>query len=243
MKYNIKEQTFEDLAELIVNTHADELEAKQPLPISRKLYVEGKIASLVDSLQKDYKTLLSHMQKLNAILVLELHTLPQVKRAQHRQEFILATNRLKSEIDSEELTKAGSWQALLKLSNETLLWIYQLGLQRFQEENFEEALSIFFTLALLNSHVCDYLIALGTTQQSLSLEIPALHTFSLASILEPEHEIPRCRCAEIYTRLEQFDDALLEIEALGEIIKNKKLDSLRPHFELLENKAKNKQST
>lgn len=242
MNYSAKEPEFTKLADIIVNAQADELEAKQPLPISRELYVKGKTAALIETLQKDYKNLQLCMEKLNEILILELHTLSQVKRAQHRQEFILATNRLRSNIDPEELTAAGSWQNLLKLSNETLLWIYQIGYQRFEENKLEEAFSAFLTLVMLNPLVCDYLIALGITQKALSQETPALHTFSLASILEPEHAIPRYHCAEIYLLAGKFDDALLELKALGEIIQKQNINSLRSPFELLQSKARNKQA-
>ena len=241
MNYNTTEPSFTEIASLVANAQADILEAKQPLPTSRKLYIEEKTKQLTTILEDDYNKLLLHMKRLNEILILELHLLPQVKRALHRQELILATNKLRSHIDPEEVAAAGSWQKLLNLTNETMLWIYQVGYKQFEEKKLEQALSIFLTLAILNPHICDYLIALGTAQLALAQKTQALHTFSLASILEPEHPIIRFRCAEIYLDSEQFDDALLELEALREIIEKEKLNSIKPYFEFLKNKANNKE--
>ena len=247
MKYEIKESAalseLASIAEGIVNELADELEVKRPLPVSRKLYVEGKTLILAKTLQEEYKKVLLQMSRVGEVLDDELTRLPEIERESYSKELSLAMEMLKSGIDSDDLEKAGSLQSLLKLRNETLLWIYRLGAQRFEEKKFDEALSFFMVLVALNSRVCDYWIALGTTQQALLLDADALISFSLAAVLDPEYAMPKCHSAEIYLRLGRFDEASLEIEALAEIIQKKNLDSLKSYLECLQNKLVNRQSS
>ncbi len=208
----------------------------------REKYVKQKILGLIHDLEENHKKILDSMTQARKTLLVDLKNLPDIEKEHHAKELLIAMDKLSHNIEIEQITAATSWQKFLGLSNETLIWIYKLGFQFFENKNNEEAFPLFLMLTLLNPFVADYWIALGFVQKGLSLEVVALDSFSLAALLNPDNPTPRYQNAEIHLHLGQFDKALLELESLAEIIEKQKLDSLKPEFELLFNKAQNKQT-
>ncbi len=121
-----------------------------------------------------------------------------------------------------------SYQAFVGLSDETLLWMYQVGDQFFGEQRFEEAFAIFSLVTQLNPLVCDFWIAFALTQMRQNDPSEALKSFAFAIVADPSHPIPRYQSAKLYLQLEQKQDAMIELEVLEEIIRLKQLDSLSP---------------
>ncbi|MES2199632.1 MAG: hypothetical protein V4489_05655 [Chlamydiota bacterium] len=243
MKLENTESIFSELAELVAESQADELEVKHKLPMAREEYIKQKTLSLIADLEKEHKKTLKSMEEARKILLADLENLPEVEREHHAKELLIAMDRLSRNVEMEQVTAATSWQKFLGLSNETLIWIYKLGFQFFEHKDNEKALSLFLMLAMLNPLVSDYWIALGFAQKGLSLEAAAINSFSSASFLNSDNPTPIYQSAEIYLHLGEFDKALLELEALAEIIERQKLDALKPQFELLFNKTKNKQTS
>lgn len=247
MDYKAKEESataeLTKIAEDQACKEADVLEVKHSLPMSRKLYVENKTAQYLNELKKELAKLLVQMNKVSVVINEKLQNLPDIERNVYAKELTLAVEILNNQdIDSAKFEEAGSLQKIVKLSNETLLWIYRIGAQFFEEKKFEDSICFFRFLVILNPNVCDYWIALGTAQQAFADKSQALLSFSLAVILEPEHVEARRLCAEANMSLGQFEEAFVEIQALAEIIKKQKLDSLRPLLEELQNKVRVKQS-
>ena len=241
MQSTNKESIFTELASLVAEDQADELEGKQQLLMPREQYVKQKKTALIYELERENKELLEHMATAKHILSENLQILPQEEKGYYAKEFITAMDRLTHNIEIKQMVTEDSWQSLLGFSNKTMFWIYSLGYNLFEEKNYNEALSLFLMLTTLNSTVPDNWIALGLTQKNLSLEDCALNSFNTASLLNPENPTSRYQSAEIYLHLGEFDKALIELEALSEIIESQKLESLRPQLEFLLSKAKNKQ--
>ncbi len=239
---------FSSLAELLAEMQADELEVKHGLLVPRNQYIEEKIGSIKQELEGHYAKILRSMSSIAVILKKELELLPQIVKEHHAKELSFAMQRLivckknPEELAKEEkVLEANTWQDFFNLSDETLLWIYKIGYRYHEERKTEEARALFQLLVMLNSQVSDYWVALGFTERQLSLESVALTSFAMAIILNPENPIPRYQSAELYFHLGQFEDALLELDVLSEIIAKEKLDFLKSDVELLRSKVKNKQ--
>ena len=233
---------FTELAELIAESQADELAVKQRLMMPREKYIEQKTQGLIHDLEKEHKKTLSYMDQARNILLEEIRQLPLAEQEHHAKDILIAVDKLSKNIELDQVEKAGSYQQLLGFSNETMLWIYQLGSKFFGEKHYEKALSLFLMLTLLNPLICEHWTCLGFTQKNLSLEPSALLSFSTAALLSPENPTPRLQGAEIHLHLGDFDKALIELEALREIIESQNLSSLKPQLELMMNKAQNRQS-
>ena len=242
MKLENTKSIFSELAALIAESQADELAVKQRLMMPREKYIEQKTLGLIHDLEKEHKKTLHYMEQARKLLLEDLKNLPDQEKEHHARELLLAMSKLSHNVEMEEVIAATSWQKFLGLSDETLIWIYKLGLKFFEKKSNEEALSLFLMLPMLNPLVADYWIALGFAQKELSLQDLALNSFSSASFLNPDNPTPVYQNAKIYLHLGQFDDALQELEVLTGIIEKQKLDFLKPQLELLLTKAQNKQT-
>lgn len=240
---------FSTLAELMANAQADELQVKNQLLTSRERYVADKTASILETLQEQSQKTQHSMQMVNALVKEELTHLSNLEKEKYTKEFHTAVERLNlNKTQMEELLKdqkivqADTWQDFLGFSEDTLLWLYQIGLRNYEQKRLEESHAIFRLLIMLNSLDCDCWIGLGFTQKSLLQPQEALNSFATAIILSPENPIARYQSATLYLELGQFDDALVELEILSEIIQKEKLDDFKSEVEVLLNKARNKQS-
>ncbi|MES2199658.1 MAG: tetratricopeptide repeat protein [Chlamydiota bacterium] len=235
------EPLFIELAKVIANRQADELAVKGQLTIERGLFVEQKMATIVEALNDENTKIRKSLIKANQLLMEDLELLPNVEKELRTQELSVMTDKLNQVVDPDQLVAAGSWQNFLNLSNETLLWIYNLGYRCFEEKKYKEASSLFLILTLLNPLVCDYWVALGFAQRGLLLDASALNSFVTATTLNPDNPAARYQAADIYLQLKQPTEAIEELEALLKIIEDQRLDVLRPCTELLLDTAKKEQ--
>lgn len=240
---------FLPLAELLANTQADELQVKNQLSTPKENYIADKTASILQALQEQSKKMLCSMEMINAILKEELNHLPNFEKENLTKEFAIASEKLdqikthKEKIvrDPKSLS-SNTWQSFLGLSEPTLLWLYQVGRYHYEQKCLEEAKTLFHLLIMLNSLDHTHWIGLGFTQKSLLELQEALDSFAMAIILNPKNPIARYQSAKLYLQLGQFEDALIELEILSEIIQKEKLDFLKSDVEVLFNKARNRQS-
>jgi tetratricopeptide (TPR) repeat protein len=138
--------------------------------------------------------------------------------------------------------KANTFQEFLKISKDTLSWIYSIGHKLYTAKKGDDAYAIFHLLTCLNSLVCDYWIGLGFAQYLVGEAEPALHSFSMASILDPENPTSRYQSAKIYIERKEFSDALTELSVLEEVIQKYNLDRLKTSFLALKNQAQSLQA-
>ncbi len=234
-------QRFRKVAVAVAEAKADELEVKQGLPMNREEYIKIEAKAIQESMFFEYEKLCDHMEKSSAVLEEALQKLPPVEKEKMRDDLVSAWSKLGT-IDEDSALQKDSLQAFLGLSNQVLLWIYQVAHNSFKENRHEEAQDLFFILVLLNPMVRDYWVALGYAYQARDLQERALESFSLASLLDPEHAVSRYQSAKIYLSQGEFHDALAELEVLEEIIHKQHLDFLRPHFETLQMQARNRKT-
>lgn len=123
-------------------------------------------------------------------------------------------------IGSQSSEKPVLFQELFGLSDETLMSIYDLGVDLVQKENFDHANTLFVFLTTLAPHVTSYWIAQGVCLQALDRHKDAIAIFDAAKVLDPSEPALSAYTIESYLALKEKDKASLEIDALKEIIKS-----------------------
>lgn len=224
------------VATSLAQEHADEHAVKNTLSVPKEQFIETEKNIILGSLKNTWKTVLDRMGKGQKALEEHLVLLSPTEKAQIKSELDAAAKKLEEKGMSPSLD-VPSLQEELSIRNSTLLHIYKAGYECFQHQKLDEAFALFLTLTLLNSKVVDYWMALGTVQRALHSERAALYSFSLVSLLDLNNTLSRMHSAEIYLHLQEGEDALAELEALSEIIEEKKLDSLKPQLARLQEKA------
>ncbi len=238
----LRRRAYAPLAELLAIQKADELEARKGLLVPKDQYIKDHIPSIEEELNTHFTKLEQRFKKAGHLLQKALHLLSPAEKAPYEKDLLHGLNIIQllgtnpSAIENKmTLFTANTYQEFLGISNETLLWIYSIGHTFIEEKKGQEAYAIFHMLISFNSLISDYWIALGFAQNLLKEDLDALNSFSMASLLNPESPISRYQSAKIYLHLNQYDDALAEIEALEEIIKSLNLDQLKASTQTIKN--------
>lgn len=237
-----KKTSIKELSRALACARAEELEVKNGLLIPKDQYIENVMDSIEAIFTTEYEKILDQMREAYHLLQHEIQRLPLLEKDLYNKEITLAREKLRNTMDLQDLADTSYLQQFLGFSDKTLLWIYQVEFNYLEQEKFKEALAIFSLLPLLNPFICDYWIALGFAQKANTLDAEAICSFSFASILNPKNPVSRYRSAELYIKLGRFDDALVELEVLSEIIHTEKLHFLRSNLETLQSKARNRSS-
>jgi hypothetical protein len=230
-KAKLLKEAFTKLGNLVAARMLEEQEAKGPLLEAKNLYLQRKADEVIKSLETMEETMTSNLKSAFAHSQDKLYLLPSDKRALIEKELSSLSARADKVVPfllegKKEITEP--LQAMLGLSNETLLWFYDMALDFFKQDKKEEASSIFQLLTTLNPLVCDYWIALGITQRSLKQEEKALHSFKMASLMDSKNPIPRYNSIEIHLEHHELESAKAELHLLEEIIKTEHRKDLEP---------------
>lgn len=174
-------------------------------------------------------------EKAYEILKERLATLPPVEKERIEKEIVNKANLGVLFLEkAKEKDVKGMIEALqAPFSKETQLLLYQIADEFFQAKNYENAQAVFFLLTQIDSLSPSYFIGLALAQRNLHKIEEALYSFAAASLLDPEHPIPRYNAAELYLELKQPEDALIECNVLSEVIEKKGLTHLRPALDAL----------
>lgn len=227
------------IAQDLATAKADQVEVKHGALKSKQEYIQEEKTLLLRALQNNWTQVIERMERGRKALENYVDTLSSIEKVSIQEELECVIKKLPS-IDPKSSLDI-SLQQQLGIKNSTLLLIYKVGYQCFQEKNFEEASALFLTLVLFNPRVVDYWLALGTTQRALHTEKAALYSFSLVSLLDPGNISSRIHSIDIYLHMGKPGDAQSELDALKEIIKEKQLDALLPQLQILESKIRKHQ--
>lgn len=242
-------QAFSPFGEAIAKSLADELEVKGGLLLPKNTYIEQKKEELIQKIDAEILKRENRMDRAGKLLKEKLESLSSLEKEKiekelgHSLEIIVSMLKPSpKEKENASLKEEDTFQSILGLSDDTLLWIYTLGYQLSLEHKYEEALSIFQMLTTLNPLVSDYFIAQGLSERSLQYNTEALYSFAMASIMNPLSPVARYNSSEIYLELHQLDDAQLELDALEELVITGKLTDLQPAVESIRSRIQLKKA-
>ena len=199
---------------------AQELQAFGRLMLPEELYVQQEVKGALQEFDKTLSSAKASLEKALQILAGELELLPSIEKEEIQKQFSRAFALFSSGDKQEELEEGKvSLQEICEIRDEVLLWIYHIGHQHFIARRYEESLSLFFLLTLLNSFVCDYWLALGLTQKECRQEEEALYSLTIASQLRPEDPSILLHIAELSHAMGHVEQSRQELQKAGDLLK------------------------
>lgn len=136
-------------------------------------------------------------------------------------------NKIKSELDksinqfilvaismSETSDKPILLQELFGITDDSLLKIYELGVDLVKKNNYKDGIALFVFLTTMSPYVPSFWIAQGVCLQALNSHEDAIELFKNAKILKPSDPVPFAYLIECYLILKKNDEAKTELEAL-----------------------------
>lgn len=191
---------------------------------------DSRSKELFNFFTSNLSNLKSMATKIPALIQSKLTLLPQNEKNRIEEELkgFFSEGKINMSFLKKEMEQGSLIQKTVGLSDETLLWIYGIGLELFEANQAQEASLIFLMLVLLNPLISDYWIALGITQRSLKEEEAAIYSFEMAALMNLNNPIPSYNLAEIYLKQKELEQAKKQLYLLEEIVKNQHREDLEP---------------
>lgn len=110
------------------------------------------------------------------------------------------------------------FQELFGLSDDTLIHVYDLGVDLVKKSNYKDGNSLFAFLTTMAPHVASYWISQGVCLQALNEHEDAIAMFSSAKFLSPTDPAPSAYTIESHLILKNNDKAKFELDVLKNIV-------------------------
>lgn len=108
---------------------------------------------------------------------------------------------------------------LFGITDDSLMWIYELGVELVKKNNYSDGYILFVFLTTLAPYVEGFWISQGISLQALNRHEDAIETFKNAKILKPNDPIPSAYLIESYLNLMQKNEAEIELNSLKNLVK------------------------
>lgn len=118
----------------------------------------------------------------------------------------------------ESAEKPPILQELFGISNDSLVYIYELGIELVKKNNHKDASALFVFLTTMTPYVPSFWIAQGVCLQVLNRHEDAIEIFKTAKLLKPVDPLSLLYLIESYKNLKLDDEAKIELEALKNLI-------------------------
>ena len=219
------------IAGVIAEERLAEKMASGKMLMSKEAFLKQQEMEVINTI-KDTKDSLQEIFNLMAqVLKDNLNQLPSHKKEVIQKELEGALADIFGRMENAE-----NFQDILGFSEETVDWIYQVGKHCLEKQQYNEGVSVFCFLTMLNNRASDYWLGLGLSQRYAGDEEVAIYSFAMASLLNEEQPVSRYHSAEIYYNLGEIEDAKFELEKLEQIVEKTKDQTWEPLMIALRNK-------
>jgi type III secretion system low calcium response chaperone LcrH/SycD len=163
------------------------------------------------------------------------HTSLQIWKLCNSSSFLdMEFEVLNSVLDYEEPDEI--LQDSLNISDELLLAMYGAANKLYEEDELSKAQKALGLLVTLNPGVSDFWLSWGLSLHHSELFEPALHTYLMASSLNPENPYPHVYSAQCLYALKEEEGALEELDTAIDLCKT---DKLKNYCENIKNALNN----
>lgn len=111
-------------------------------------------------------------------------------------------------------------QELFGISDESLVHIYELGIDLVKQNNHKDANALFVFLTTMTPYVPSFWIAQGACLQALDRHEDAVEMFKTAKLLKPVDPLALVYLIESYKNLKREDEAKVELETLKTLVES-----------------------
>ena len=221
---------------------ADQAEVAGTLIGSRDDYIAKKALAIGEELEK--AEVLEEKQYADGFSLLreKMDALP----IEIQEEFKQNIQEIKQNILSLINTTSETLESTISkyLSSETLQeafgfsapfteWMYQVGNSLFIDKKFKAAEGIFRILLRLNHLMPNYYIGFGLCKKEMGLYEEALFIFNTLTFIAPDNLFARYHSADLYLKLHQVEEALIELQELAILIEATKQEDWKPYYNTL----------
>lgn len=134
----------------------------------------------------------------------------------------------------EKHSQEGKKNALPKLSSETIEGIYHFAYQFYLNGKYAESIKFFRFLTLVDTGTKKHWMGLGAALQMQKEYTQAIHTYSVAAILDELDPYVHLYAAECFFALEKVNDGIVALDSALKAAKLKKMFAkLIPELNLL----------
>jgi tetratricopeptide (TPR) repeat protein len=119
-----------------------------------------------------------------------------------------------------------SLQTLAKISDATMTSIIEVAIAKFTEARFEDSLSLFSLLTILNPAYSEYWLRMGVAAQKCDKIDLASRAYAAAIELDPNLIGARLFAAECFVNRGLMNEAKEQVEAAKKIVENNKVDQM-----------------
>jgi tetratricopeptide (TPR) repeat protein len=109
-------------------------------------------------------------------------------------------------------------QEFFGITNDSLLRIYELGVDLVKKDNYKDAVALFVFLTTMTPYVPSFWIAQGVCLQAMDRHEDAIEVFKNAKILKRNDPVPSTYIIESYLNLKNKDEAKVELDTLKNIV-------------------------
>jgi|GEM_PF-6365443 len=223
---------------ILAALNADQLEAKNGLMMPRKKYIAKKAVELAKALtEADAEVnrrieagFAAFSERFESLAPGEAETFAaQLKTVREKLfDIVNASGDLREKVG--EYIGYDTLEEMLGFTPDMMHLMYGIGRELLSEKKAFEAAGVFYILLALNKAPVNYWMGIALAEKEMRNYPASLVFFGTVILFAPENPIPRYNCAEMYLELGQFDEALIELEALRMIIEQTGQKSLQaPH--------------
>jgi tetratricopeptide (TPR) repeat protein len=156
-----------------------------------------------------------------------------------KKELNQAADRLGSfilgerELDETQNLEETSLATLLGISFQSCMIFYEIGLKLYEEQRFEEAISVFAFLSILESYCQEIWVALGLCHQQLEEWLFAVNAYSMANLIKPEDPLPYLHSAQCFLACNEVENAKGSLKLAEYFLSTENRNDLEPLFKSL----------
>src|SRR3990167_1538995 len=165
-----------------------EEKARKKLLLPENVYLQHQEQLIVHTIEEQFIHLEEQFSLVKTMIQDYGYLLPIDRKENLQKEIeIIFSDNIYARIHSfKEENKIQSLKEMLGLSDDIVFWVYQVGRSCLEKQKHKEGESIFSLLTALDNFVVDYWLGLGISQKNLGKKKEAIHSFSLASQIDPE---------------------------------------------------------
>ncbi len=159
------------IARTIAETRLAEAKAKGGMLLPDKAYQSQQEGLVIDAIQEQFMNLEKHSALVRGMLAEYTYLLPADQKESIPKEIENAFSNVYVKIGAHRTeTEVQTLQELLGITDEMILWIYQVGRYCLETQKYTEAFSFFSLLTMLDNFVADYWLGLGISQKKTKQE-------------------------------------------------------------------------
>jgi tetratricopeptide (TPR) repeat protein len=123
--------------------------------------------------------------------------------------------------------------AQVGISQSSIVTFYGIGTKLFNEKKYNDAISVFYLLSVLNPYTYEIWLSLGMSAHKIEEWGTAIHAYSMAAIFKPEQALPHLYAAECFVAIQDWEDAQVSLHSFENLMTREERNNYKTKIESL----------